>query len=227
MAPRLSAMCAGSEVPGMTAVTRSSPSRYLRKNCAQLPAKPVAQSGIARPRTAWNRRPRPKKERGQYASLDLGRQRQDALLRFAVVERIVDLHEIRPLASEHRLDRGEIAVEGGGDADVAAEALRLPRLELRQGLPRIAHVMELQEIEFHRLKVGQRALQFRRVGRLELGRDEELVAQGRAGDHIAEHALCLAIGRCSVDYPDAGLDQRPDDLRGGLPGPLVVVVEDG
>ena len=53
-------MCAGSEVPGITAVTRSSPSRYLRKNCAQLSAKPVAHSGSGLPRTARNSRPRPK-----------------------------------------------------------------------------------------------------------------------------------------------------------------------
>jgi hypothetical protein len=130
-----------------------------------------------------------------------------------------------PLASEHRLDRGEIAVEGGGDADVAAEALRLPRLELRQGLPRIAHVVELQEVEFRHLEPGQRALQFRGVGRLELGRDEDLVAQGGAGDHIAEHALRLAIGRRRVDNPAAGRDQRPDNLRGGVLGPFVVAVE--
>src|SRR6185437_203052 len=85
----------------------------------------------------------PERERGQYASFDLGRQGQDALFRLAVVERIVDLHEIRPLASERRLDRGEIGVVGRGDSDIAAEALRLPRLELREGLLGIAHVVEL------------------------------------------------------------------------------------
>jgi hypothetical protein len=43
----------------MTVVIRSSASRYLRKNCAQLPAKSFAQAGTALPRTARNRRPRP------------------------------------------------------------------------------------------------------------------------------------------------------------------------
>jgi hypothetical protein len=49
----------GLEAPGMTVVTRSSPSRYFRKNCAQLAAKSFAQSGTAFPRTARKRRPRP------------------------------------------------------------------------------------------------------------------------------------------------------------------------
>ena len=82
----------------MTAVTRSSPSRNLRKNCAQLPAKPRAHSGIG---LAAHRAEQPaaaERQRGQHRRLDLGRERQDALLRFAVVERIVDLHEIGLLA---------------------------------------------------------------------------------------------------------------------------------
>jgi hypothetical protein len=59
-------------------------------------------------------------------------------------------------------------------------------------------------------RAGER-LQFRGVGRLELGRDGELVAQGRAGDHIAEHALRLVMGRRGVDNPAAGLDQRAEN----------------
>ena len=150
IAPRLSAMCAGSDVPGMTAVTRSSPSRYLRKNCAQLAAKSCAQSGIVLAAHRAEQPAAPERQGGQHAGLDLGRQRQDALLRLAVVERIVDLHEIRLLAPEHRLDRGEVAVEGRRDADIAAQALRLPVPELRERLPRIAHVVELQEIDASR-----------------------------------------------------------------------------
>ena len=59
IAPRLSVMCAALAVPGMTAVTRGSLSRYFRKNCAQLPAKPRAQSGMSLPCTARNSRARP------------------------------------------------------------------------------------------------------------------------------------------------------------------------
>src|SRR6516225_7615113 len=103
MAPRLSVMWTGSAVPGMTAVTRASLNRYFRKNCAQVSAKERAQSGTSLPRTA-------RKSRG----------RQHALFGFAVVERIVDLHEIRLLAQQHRLDGAEVAVPRGGDADIAA-----------------------------------------------------------------------------------------------------------
>jgi hypothetical protein len=38
------------------------------------------------------------------------RRRQNALFGFAVVERIVDLYEIGPLAQEHRFDGTEVAV---------------------------------------------------------------------------------------------------------------------
>ena len=76
---------------------------------------------------------------------------------------------------------------GRRDADVAADALRFPLLELRQRLLRIAHVVELQQIELLRLQSGQRALELGGVGRLELGGDEELVAQAAGRDHVAEH----------------------------------------
>ena len=99
MAPRLSAICAGSEVPGITAVTRSSPSRYLRKNCAQLLAKSLAQSGTVLPRTARKRRPLPN---GWAVSTP-------ALI--PVPERIVDLHEIWLFARDDRFHRRKIAVE--------------------------------------------------------------------------------------------------------------------
>jgi len=59
MAPRLSVICAALAVPGITAVTLGSPSRYLRKNCAQLAANSEAQSGSVLARTALNNRPRP------------------------------------------------------------------------------------------------------------------------------------------------------------------------
>jgi Family of unknown function (DUF5681) len=52
-APRLSAICCALLVPGITAVTASLPSRYLRKNWPQLAAsKSAAHSGSLCPRTA-------------------------------------------------------------------------------------------------------------------------------------------------------------------------------
>ena len=94
------------------------------------------------------------RQRGQHAGLDLGGERQDALFGLAVVDRIVDLHEIRLFAPEHRFDRGKVAVPGRGDADIAADALRLPLLELRQRLLRIAHIVELQQVELLRSSAG-------------------------------------------------------------------------
>src|SRR5215472_10762116 len=49
---------------------------------------------------------------GQHAGLDLGRERQNALLRFPVADRIVNLHEIWLLARDHRFHGRKIAVEG-------------------------------------------------------------------------------------------------------------------
>ena len=111
--------------------------------------------------------PRPaERQSGKHGGFDLRRRRQDALFGFAVVERIVDLHEIGLLAQQHGLDRAEVAVPRRGDADVAAHALRLPVLELGQRLMRIAHIVKLQEIELLRLQARLRALELGGVRRL-------------------------------------------------------------
>ena len=65
------------------------------------------------------------RQRSQHAAFHLGGERQDALLRFAVIDRIVDLHEIRLFTLQDR-DRRKIPVPGRGDADVAAHTLLLP-----------------------------------------------------------------------------------------------------
>src|SRR5262249_60334682 len=83
---------------------------------------------------------------GQHAGLDLGRERQNALLRFPVADRIVNLHEIWLLARDHRFHGGKIAVEGWGHTNVPADALRLPRLERRPRLPPIAYGGELEQV---------------------------------------------------------------------------------
>jgi len=60
-APRLSAICSGLLVQGITAVTASLPRRYLKKNCAQLVAsKSPAHSGSFCPRAARKSRLRAK-----------------------------------------------------------------------------------------------------------------------------------------------------------------------
>ena len=99
-----------------------------------------------------------------------------ARLGLAVVERIVDLHEIGFLACKHCFDCREVAVKGRRDADIAAHALRFPVFELREGLAWIAYVMELEQVNIRSLESRQRALELCRVRLLEFGRDEKFVA---------------------------------------------------
>jgi hypothetical protein len=75
-------------------------------------------------------------------------------MRFAlpVIEGIIDLHEIRLRSRDHRFHGGEIAMKRRGHPNVPADALRLPFLELCQRLPRIAHVVELKQVELRRLQ---------------------------------------------------------------------------
>jgi hypothetical protein len=121
-AQRLSAMCSGLLVPGITAVTASLPRRYLRKNWPQLAAsKSAAHSSGFCPRSA-----RKSRLRANGRSVNCGRGRDHPLLRRAVGERIIDLKKIRLLAPHHRLDGIEVAARGGGDPEIPAETLRLP-----------------------------------------------------------------------------------------------------
>src|SRR5262245_32240986 len=125
-------MCTGFEVPGITAVTRSSPSRYLRKNCAQLLAKSLAQSGTVLPRTARKRRPLPK---GWAVSTPALFSAASGRMRFSASRspsELVNLHEIWLLARDYRFHCRKISVEGRSHTNVPADALRLPRLELCQ-----------------------------------------------------------------------------------------------
>jgi hypothetical protein len=87
-----------------------------------------------------------------HAGFDLVRERQDPLLDRAIVERIINLHEIGLLASKDRFDRSEVAVKGRRNADIAAYALAFPILELREGLMRCAHVMELKQLDLRGLE---------------------------------------------------------------------------
>ena len=81
----------------------------------------------------------------------LGGGGDDPLLDVAIVQRIIDLHEIGLLARQYGLDGGEVGVACRGDADVAANALRFPFLELCKRLLRIAYIVQLQQIELFSL----------------------------------------------------------------------------
>ena len=77
----------------------------------------------------------------------LGRQRQQALLGFARVERVVDLQEVELLGAQHRLD---LAVGRRGvvrDADVAHAALVLPAAQGREVRAPVDQVVHLHQVD--------------------------------------------------------------------------------
>src|SRR6185312_14076419 len=127
-APRLSVMCSGLLVPGMTAVTVGLASRYLRKNCAQLFAEQRAAS---------------ERQGAEHRAARLGAGGQNAFLDIAIVDGIVHFHEIRFFTPDDRLAGGIGATESGGDAVVADEPLCLQRVEFRQALIGIADIVKL------------------------------------------------------------------------------------
>jgi hypothetical protein len=79
---------------------------------------------------------------------------------------------------------------------------------LRQRLLRVAHIVELQEIERLHLQAGLRTLELGGIRHFELGGDEELVAHARRRDDLTEHRLRIAIDRRGVDQAAATGDQR-------------------
>ena len=194
----------------MTAVTRGSPRRYLRKNCAQLPANAAAHVGSGLAMHGAEQPAAAERQRGQNSRFHFGGARQDTLFGFAVVERIIDLHEIRLLAGEHGLERGEGAVIRRRDADVATHALLLPFAETRQRLIGIVDIVQLQKIELRGFQALKRAIEFDVVRRFELGGDEQLFAQTRRRRDLAKHDLGVAVRGGGVDQTAAVLDERAD-----------------
>ena len=131
----------------MTAVTRAITQQVFEEKLRPAIGEPFGPVGNF---LAMHRAKQPgaaEGERGEHAGFDLGGQRQNALFSDAVVERIVDLHEIRLLALEHCFDCGEVVMEGRRDPDVTAQTLRLPFLESGKRLLRIADVVELQQVD--------------------------------------------------------------------------------
>ena len=112
-----------------------------------------------------------------------------------------------------------------GDADIAAGPLRLPFGKARQRLPRIADIVQLQEIHLLRLQSRQRSAQLGRIGRFELGGDEKFLAAAGSAEHRAEDALGIAVGRGGVDQAPAIRGQDLNDRLGFAAGRCSVVIE--
>jgi len=174
IAPRLSVMCSGFDVPGITAVTRLSASKNLRKNSAQLCAKSCAQSGIALPRTALNSRARP---------------------------------------------------SGTAVNTAAGEALCLPLAKPREGLPRVAHVVQLEKVHARYAQSRERSPELADVRRFDLGRKKETAPQASGRDGSPEDVLRIAVGRSGVDQPAASGNERLDDVTGVLARFGIVAIE--
>ena len=64
-----------------------------------------------------------------------------------------------------------------------------------------------------------------RVGQLELGGDEELVAQAASRGDLAQHAFRIAIGRGRVDEPSAIVDQSLYNRIGLAARRFVILIE--
>jgi hypothetical protein len=74
--------------------------------------------------------------------------------------------------------------------------------------------VELKQIELRGLQSLKRALQLAGVGRLELGRKEDLVAGCARSEDVADDDLGVAVGRGGIDNSAAAADERRDDVAG-------------
>ena len=77
--------------------------------------------------------------------------------------------------------------------------------------------MELQQVELVGTEPAQRALQLRGVGCLQLGGDEDAVAQTARRHHVPQHGFGFAVGRGRVDQAAAAGEQRLHDCARFLP----------
>jgi hypothetical protein len=96
---------------------------------------------------------------------------------------------------------------------------------MRRAMFRVADIVQLKEIDLRGPQALQRALELVAVGRFELCRDKQLIAQARGRGHIANDLLDVAIGRRRVDKGAAVIDQCLDHRARALPGSRIVGVE--
>lgn len=73
-------------------------------------------------------------------------------------------------------------------------SLRLPVPELRQRLFGVVDIVQLEQVEPVGLEPSQRALQLRCVWLLQLGGDEDAVAQAAYHHDVSQHGFGLPVG---------------------------------
>src|SRR6185436_16196260 len=157
------------------------PALQLSAMCAGLPVPGMTQATAA------------ERHVDQDRDAALGRQRQQLVLRRAVVERIVELDEIERLLAH---DGFELVIGARGimrDAEVADATVLLPLPKRRKMCLPIEQVVHLHEVDALDLEQRERALHLRDSGLPppgpHLGGDEGACGVRRSRQEVAEHGL--------------------------------------
>ncbi len=210
-------MCSGLPVPGIAQVTAGCDTIHLRKYCAQL-AMPSSAAQARQGLAAHAAEHRALGERavGDHRDAQFLRQRQQALFRLALGERVVDLHEIVLPGPEQALDL-KVGVRGVmRDADVAHALLRLPfaqrgRVDLH--VDEVVHLHQVHAPGTHALDGALHlADAFVAALRVHLGRHEQRLADAERGAGVAHHRLARAVHRRGIHDAAAAGEEKAQHL---------------
>ena len=151
------------------------------------------------------------------ADAALGGERQQAPLDGAVVERVVELHEVELLGAQHRLELVVGALRVVGDAEIADAALGLPGAQGRQVRAPVEQVVDLHQVD----AVGRAAARIdRSICAMPASRPvvQTLVARKAlsrvpaAASRSPTTPSARAVHRRAVDHRAAGLEQHLQHL---------------
>ena len=137
-----------------------------------------------------------------------------ALFGAAIADRVIDLDEIQRLAAHDRFHFGVLAGARTGDADVADAAgglLLAQQGQQRAGAPQVVQLDEIEAPGAERRERSLEALPTVLDGvAIELGREEEPVAQAGLAEDGADGAFGITIGGRGIDdlAAEAGKGQQ-------------------
>ena len=167
----------------------------------------------------------PERQVDHHRHSPLTRQRQDALGRLAIVERIVHLHEIQRFARHEIRECRVLAAVGGRHADIAdsVRVLQFPeRVELGR---RVVQVMHRNQVDAGGAQVAERSLdlphsRFPAV-RVHLGREEQRIPDAQLlrdpADRRAPRRRMSRRCRSPCRRPDGRHGSSRATARGRLP----------
>ena len=142
----------------------------------------------------------------------LARERQQALVRAAVVEREIHLDEVESLLAHHRLEGLVLAIVRGGGAEIADALGRLEFAQLRELRLDILQVVHGNQVERPALQMAERLLDLLPAGVTpgcpQLGGEEYGRRWLQVREELADHRLRIAIRRRRVDHRPAQLEER-------------------